>query len=262
MIEAGMILLTLAMLMAPVLSAYAYGALDAVLHGVQWLTDKIQSGYDYVSGQISNLFPEVQEQPADPSNGTAQPADQGPAVQSPAPPAPEPTDPAPVVEQKIEGNFRQQEIMDLANSESVRQRMLTFTLGWTGITQSPFWGDYAGHIRDFDNPGMYMHNALSVWQQFGIISFLLYVFLSVRAFLVSGVKVVLQNAKEDRAWRLVLLVSVYALSLVIVSKAIYWPVPAFAWGLYAARVAAGCRERSDTGAAQAPGWSSILPLQR
>lgn len=73
-----------------------------------------------------------------------------------------------------------------------------------------------------------------MWHGYGLVAFLLYVGLAAAVVLAAGRRVFVQRA--DGLWLLTLLVGVYCIVLMAGAKAAFWPVPALAWGLLAARL--------------------------
>lgn len=117
----------------------------------------------------------------------------------------------------------------ISGSSSASERTILLQSGIEGLMQSPLWGDYLGQVRDFGNVGAYIHNALSVFQQYGIVAFLLYCYLTVSA-LVVGLKYV-SLAKSNMLIETLIYISIISTVGIVVSKSIAWPYPALAWGL-------------------------------
>ena len=134
----------------------------------------------------------------------------------------------------MKGNFRNDELLDVGASQSLSIRMKVLRSGLNGISASPIAGDYAGQVRDHGKFGMYIHNILSAWQQYGIVGFLLYAGLSLGAVAFSAWRVII---KGDRSFLMLatLLISVYSVGLIFLTKSVFWPVPALAWGMVVAR---------------------------
>lgn len=117
----------------------------------------------------------------------------------------------------------------ISGSSSASERTILLQSGIEGIIQSPLWGDYLGQVREFGTVGAYIHNALSVFQQYGIVAFLLYCYLTVSA-LVVGLKYI-SLAKSNMLIETLIYISIISTVGIIVSKSIAWPYPALAWGL-------------------------------
>lgn len=135
---------------------------------------------------------------------------------------------------------RYAELGDLSNSPSMQERNKYFWSGWEAIEKSPLAGDYGGQIRDHGKYGAYMHNALGAWRDYGILAFVLFSLLTIAVPIAALWKVLWQGA-DDPLWMLAL----YAGGVILVSalavKSVYWPLPAFGWGLLAANIV---REKS------------------
>jgi len=116
-----------------------------------------------------------------------------------------------------------------AEDASMNERRELFLLGINGIYKNPVFGDYLGQVRDFGGVGFYIHNVLSMWQQHGVFSFLIYIYLILLSFYVA-VKAVVSDRKDVRAVFLIY-ISMTSLVGVLFTKAISWPIPALAWGL-------------------------------
>lgn len=128
------------------------------------------------------------------------------------------------------GNMRQEELLDIKNAQGLGIRIETLKAAWAGISNSPVVGDYGGQLRDFGQFGMYAHNVLSSWQQFGIIGFFIYFGATVfSAFYLAWV--VLWKRERSALSRSAFLASAYTLPLIIISKSVYWPIPALIWGM-------------------------------
>lgn len=137
---------------------------------------------------------------------------------------------------------RQAELADLGGSESWGERSKFLATGIDDIQRSPIWGDYAGQIRDHGFSGAYIHNALSAWRQYGFFAFVLYVGLCVVPPVWAGIRL-LRTRDTAPEWLLAAMVGGYCAVLAIGAKAIFWPMPSLAWGLF---IAAMLAER-DTG---------------
>lgn len=119
----------------------------------------------------------------------------------------------------------------LSSDPSVAQRSEIFRMGMEGIYKNPILGDYLGQVRDFGATGYYIHNALSMWQQFGFSSFAIYAFLVIYSVLVAVREILSGN--KSRHVEALLYVSVSCLIGVVTTKAVFWPIPALAFGLAA-----------------------------
>lgn len=130
---------------------------------------------------------------------------------------------------------RYAEMSDLANSPSWQQRMEFFWSGWNAVKASPLIGDFAGQIRDHQKFGAYVHNGfLGVWRDFGLLALVLFSFMTIAATLTALWQVVVKGSTAPM-WYMTLCVSGVTLLLAAITKGVYWPLPAMAWGLAAAR---------------------------
>lgn len=129
---------------------------------------------------------------------------------------------------------RQAEAFNLSESGSFQMRMEFLREGWSDIVASPFVGDYGGQMRG-GRFGDYIHNVLSVWRQYGLFAFLLYVGLCTWAAWLTFRQVILLGSK-DHMWLFAFLITAYGCALIIATKSVFWPLPALAWGLVAARL--------------------------
>lgn len=131
------------------------------------------------------------------------------------------------------------EALDLSSSQSWQFRAGFLVDGLTDIKGSWFWGEYAGQMKS--EPigtlseqnlafGQYIHNALGAWRQFGLVPFALVVAMSGYA-LWKGWRLAFANRIRTPEARLLLYVAFYSVVLLVLTKSIYWPMPALAWGL-------------------------------
>lgn len=116
---------------------------------------------------------------------------------------------------------------------SISERATLFFKGIDGIYGSPFLGDYLGQVRDFGSKGAYIHNALSVWQQYGVVSFLAYMGLCLASLVVAFQNI--GTIKSNRNVQALFMLSALSLVAVVFAKPFLWPVPALAWGLACSR---------------------------
>ncbi|MBK3872127.1 O-antigen ligase family protein [Stutzerimonas frequens] len=120
-------------------------------------------------------------------------------------------------------------VPNLSQDASLTMRGEFLYKGLEGIYKSPIYGDYMGQVRDFGETGAYIHNALSVWQQFGIMPFLIYISLCTFS-VIYATKAVLSGERSTTA-KLLMYVSLISIVAVVFTKSITWPIPALAWGL-------------------------------
>lgn len=126
---------------------------------------------------------------------------------------------------------RQLNVWDLNSDQSWIGRQDYLIVAVRQITEHPFLGVYGGQFEAGDR-GTYAHNALSAWVMFGFVGFVLYVALTSGCAVVS-VRRYLRDRSSLSIWRYSLYVNVVALLLIIVSKSLFWPIPALGWGLVA-----------------------------
>lgn len=124
---------------------------------------------------------------------------------------------------------RQLEVLKLTESSSVAKRIEFFKEGWSHISRSPVFGDYAGQLRD-GGFGSYIHNGLSAWRQFGLLGFGMYFGLSALSFFIAARNVFFRK-KNEVHWRMALLMNSYTLILIIAAKSIFGSLAPLGWGL-------------------------------
>ncbi|MGG4657923.1 hypothetical protein ACLPJF_05920 [Pseudomonas vlassakiae] len=118
---------------------------------------------------------------------------------------------------------------DIASDPSLLERHSLMVAGWEGITSNPIIGDYLGQVRDFGGVGYYIHNALSMWQAFGIIPFFIYCSLIIIAVIVSTMMIA--NHRKSAFAESLFYISITSLIAVSATKSITWALPALAWGM-------------------------------
>lgn len=146
---------------------------------------------------------------------------------------------APQASGPIAVNPRQEELLDISNSESLEQRLHFLELGLSDIAASPILGVYGGQVRNGEF-GTYIHNGLDMWRQFGLMAFAIFCGLTIYCVIVSGRRV-LSSAPGSSSWMFPGYISFFSLVLVVATKGIFWPIPALAWGLV---VGMNIRERA------------------
>ncbi|WP_153015464.1 O-antigen ligase family protein [Ventosimonas gracilis] len=127
---------------------------------------------------------------------------------------------------------RQLQLLNITESSSGIARLDMQDKALDAIRRAPIMGDFAGDVRDYGNTGSYAHNLISAWRQFGILGFLLYTALLIFPLKVSR-KLLKNNFHRDEFDLPIItyVFSIFSLTLILVSKTIFWPLPAFAWGL-------------------------------
>lgn len=128
---------------------------------------------------------------------------------------------------------RQGAILSLSQDQSwiARKNLLYDSLD--RIKSSPFLGDFGGHYRS-GGSGSYSHNVLSVWDGYGLLVFLVYIYLvlvPLRFFLNK-----LMWEKSSEPYHVFsFFVSLASFILLVAAKPVFWSLPALAWGLYASK---------------------------
>ena len=134
---------------------------------------------------------------------------------------------------------RQFEVLKISSSKSWERRLALQRKAVRQISENPLMGNFGGHVLKQDSgkyakghTGRYAHNALSAWVTYGLAGFILYFSLTLTGFLVPAQQVILkrQNAPP---WMFAFMVNFVCLLLIIVSKSVYWPLPALGWGVTA-----------------------------
>ena len=134
---------------------------------------------------------------------------------------------------------RQFEVLDFSSSKSWAGRLALQRKALDQIAENPLMGQFGGHVLREDtgkyakgHTGRYAHNALSAWVTYGLAGFLVYVFLTLAGFLVPARQVVLKR-QDTPLWTFAFMLNFVCLLLIIVSKPVYWPLPALGWGVLA-----------------------------
>lgn len=131
---------------------------------------------------------------------------------------------------EIEIQSRQLELMNLASSTSWQVRMHLQGIAINQIVQSPILGVFGGHVIEGGSTSTYAHNVLSVWVNYGVIGFLIYIMLTTIATAGSVYYIVSRSYSDD--WLLSFSFNFVSLVLITGAKSAFWPLPALGWGLY------------------------------
>lgn len=176
------------------------------------------------------------------ADGTIQEPASGKAVPSQAAaPAPTQTAPPPAPDKPADlpRLSRQFEVLDFSASKSWKGRLALQEKALGQIMENPLLGKFGGHVLTEDtgkfakgHAGRYAHNALSAWVSYGLAGFLLYLALTLYCCLVSARHVILKRVDEP-FWMFAFTLNLVCLLLVIVSKPVFWPLPALGWGILA-----------------------------
>lgn len=121
------------------------------------------------------------------------------------------------------------DIFDLTNSTSWSARSSNSDIAKKQILDSPIFGEFGGNINSNGISG-YSHNVISAWVTYGFIGFMLYLSLNLYCIIIS-IKYYLIAGIESRLLWVIVFLSISMLILIIYSKAVFWPLPAFVWGL-------------------------------
>lgn len=162
------------------------------------------------------------------------------ATGKPAPPAGHAgARPAPDTAKALPRLNRQWEVLNIPSSKSWRSRLALQEKALRQIAENPLLGRFGGHVLTEDtgkfekgHAGRYAHNALSAWVSYGLAGFLLYLALTVYGCLVSVREVILKQ-QDIPLWTFAFTLNFVCLLLIIVSKPVFWPLPALGWGLTA-----------------------------
>ena len=153
------------------------------------------------------------------------------------------TQPDSVVDTASRRLSRQFEVLDVSSSKSWTGRLALQRKALEQIGDNPVLGKFGGHVLTEDtdkfvkgHAGRYAHNALSAWVTYGLAGFLLYTSLTLYGFIVSARRVILKR-QTTSLWLFAFMLSLVCLLLIIVSKSVYWPLPALAWGILAQALA-------------------------
>ena len=170
----------------------------------------------------------------EPASGKAVP----PEAAAPASPQAD-SPPAPDKAADLPRLSRQFEVLDFSASKSWASRLALQRKAIGQIVENPLLGRFGGHVLTEDegkyakgHSGRYAHNALSAWVSYGLAGFLLYLALVLYGCLVSARHVILKRVDEP-LWMFAFTLNLVCLLLVIVSKPVFWPLPALGWGVLA-----------------------------
>ena len=170
----------------------------------------------------------------EPASGkTVPPEAAAPASTQTAPP------PAPDKAADLPRLSRQFEVLDFPSSKSWKGRLALQEKALGQIMENPLLGKFGGHVLTEDtgkfakgHAGRYAHNALSAWVSYGLAGFLLYLALALYGCLASARHVILKRVDEP-LWTFAFTLNLVCLLLIIVSKPVFWPLPALGWGVLA-----------------------------
>lgn len=124
-------------------------------------------------------------------------------------------------------NNRNFQIFDLKNASSWQEREYILKQNIKIIFDSPIIGSFGSHFQI--NEGAYIHNILSVWQQYGLVSFILYFFLL--AYPLLNLTYIYFKT-ENKLLMPPIILSFYCLLLMLVSKSFIWSYAGLSIGSY------------------------------
>jgi hypothetical protein len=128
---------------------------------------------------------------------------------------------------------RQSQLFNFENFTSFIGRYEQFKYGLEKLSESPLTGNYGGTLIDYGSLGNYIHNILSVWQAFGIITFLIYGFLILIIVMFSIKMIKCKGRNMEQHLQLICILSFMIFIQVIFAKSLGWQHPALVWGLVA-----------------------------
>ena len=144
---------------------------------------------------------------------------------------------------------RQFEVLDFSSSKSWKGRLALQEMALGQIMENPLLGKFGGHVLteatgkfQKGHAGRYAHNALSAWVSYGLAGFLLYLALTLYGCLVTARHVILKRVDEP-LWTFAFTLNLVCLLLVIVSKPVFWPLPALGWGVLAQALIGQAKDR-------------------
>ena len=147
---------------------------------------------------------------------------------------------------------RQFEVLRFSSSKSWERRLALQRTAVRQISENPLMGNFGGHVLKQDSgkyakghTGRYAHNALSAWVTYGLAGFILYFSLTLAGLLVPARQVILKR-QNTPPWMFAFMLNFVCLLLIIVSKSVYWPLPALGWGVTAKVLADSTLNIDDT----------------
>lgn len=127
---------------------------------------------------------------------------------------------------------RQLQVLDLSGTSSWTARQHLGDRALAQILANPWLGQFGGHVSATGSTGGYAHSMLSSWVNYGLLGFLLYVGMTVVAFIGSAYRMVLRG--DTRAWWVFAFsINFVCLLLIVLAKPVFWPLPALGWGAFA-----------------------------
>lgn len=127
---------------------------------------------------------------------------------------------------------RQFNVTDLSADASwvLRNQMEEFAK--TTILNHPILGSFGEHIyfSGGSHVGSYAHNALSAYVNYGLIFFILYVFMCYASLIYSAIQFKKDIYNKD--WAMCFMTTLAIAFLITFTKPVFWPATYFAWGIF------------------------------
>ncbi|MGY6563344.1 MAG: hypothetical protein ACXIU5_01275 [Halomonadaceae bacterium] len=140
---------------------------------------------------------------------------------------------------------RQLQVLDLSGTSSWLARQNLGQRASEQILANPLLGRFGGHIRSPEITGGYAHSMISAWVNYGLLGFVLYLGLTVSAFVGATYRLLFVGARDAR-WVFAFSINFVCLLLIVLAKPVFWPLPALGWGAFAnALVTSRQRQSSD-----------------
>ncbi|PTC00727.1 hypothetical protein C9975_05935 [Thalassospira xiamenensis] len=124
---------------------------------------------------------------------------------------------------------RQAKVLDIGSDQSWASRQALMDDALERIAGAPFTGRFGGHFEN-GGAGSYVHNILSAWDGYGLIAFVLVIFI-VAVPLWESLGVVYKRRELTPFQAFYFFVSLSTFVLLLGAKTIYWPIPGLLWGL-------------------------------
>lgn len=126
---------------------------------------------------------------------------------------------------------RQLQVMDLASASSWQVRENLEARALEQIKDAPLLGVFGGQFLVGQSSGSYAHNVLSAWVSYGAVGFFLILVVSFIP-LAHALRRIILSGESAPIWTFSFMMSSVCCLLMLVSKSVFWPLPALAWGLY------------------------------
>lgn len=126
---------------------------------------------------------------------------------------------------------RSVQLLDASDSSSWQSREALSDIALDQIKRNPILGYFGGHIIEGGSSGSYAHNILSVWANFGIVAFIMYILLCLIPLVECSYLFFIKKIKTVEI-QFCFLLSVSVFILVIFSKPVFWFIPGILFGSY------------------------------